>query len=347
GAESRFLEEARITSRLQHPGIPPVHEFGRLDDGRPFLAMKLIEGRTLHELLKQRASPANDQPRFVAIFGQGCQAVVYAHSRGVIHRDLKPHNVMVGAFGEVQVMDWGLAKERGARGAEGETGECLAVAPDATSAGTVLGTLGFMAPEQARGEINRLDQRADVFGLGAVLCVVVTGQPPFVGTDGKAVHLESASGDLAGAFSRLDACAADGELIALAKHCLAPDPEQRPRDATAVAEAVVAYQAGGEERARKAEAAPAGGEEGAGKGAAERRARRLTLGLAAALVLVLGLGAGGSGAVWLWQQAEQARSDADVALEGEQQAKEGEAIARQQVEEANEKLEQVVYLRRV
>src|SRR5262249_30826539 len=143
-AESRFLDEARITGRLQHPGIPPVHEVGRLDDGRPFLAMKLIEGRTLHELLKQRASPPENMPRSVAILGQVCQAVGYAHSRGVIHRDLKPHNVMVGAFGEVQVMDWGLAKERGARDAEGETRESLAVAPDATAAGTILGTLGFM-----------------------------------------------------------------------------------------------------------------------------------------------------------------------------------------------------------
>src|SRR5262249_49499321 len=158
GAESRFLDEARITARLPHLGIPPVHEVGRLDDGRPFLAMKLIEGRTLHELLKQRASPADELPRFVAIFGQVCQAVGYAHSRGVIHRDLKPHNVMVGAVGEVQVMDWGLAKERGSRDAEGEPVASLAVAPDATGAGTVLGTLGFMAPEQARGEINRLDE---------------------------------------------------------------------------------------------------------------------------------------------------------------------------------------------
>src|SRR5262249_24561764 len=109
GAESRFLEEARITGRLQHPGIPPVHEVGRLDDGRPFLAMKLIEGRRLDELLKELPSPASQLPRFVDIFGHICQAVGYAHSRGVLPRDLKPHNVMVGAFGEVQVMDWGLA----------------------------------------------------------------------------------------------------------------------------------------------------------------------------------------------------------------------------------------------
>ncbi|MBI1915434.1 MAG: serine/threonine protein kinase [Planctomycetes bacterium] len=116
-AESRFVAEARITGRLQHPGIPPVHEIGRLDDGRPFLAMKLIEGRTLHELLEERSTRSRDLPRFVAIFGQVCQAVGYAHLQGVIHRDLKPQNIMVGAFGEVQVMDWGLAKVRASGGA--------------------------------------------------------------------------------------------------------------------------------------------------------------------------------------------------------------------------------------
>src|SRR5262249_22447655 len=122
--ERRFREEAQITGQLQHPGIPPVHEIGTLPDGRPFLAMKLIEGRTLEELLKERSGvaaslqladfprqvanlPPPDLSRFVAIFEQVCQTLAYAHSRGVIHRDLKPSNVMVGAFGEVQVMDWG------------------------------------------------------------------------------------------------------------------------------------------------------------------------------------------------------------------------------------------------
>src|SRR5262249_48282398 len=141
---------------------------------------------TLHELLKQRATPTDQLPRFVAIFGQVCQAVGYAHSRGVLHRDLKPRNVMVGAFGEVQVMDWGLAKVLNAGPASGQeqptqretvetTVSVLKVARDASgSAGTqegeVLGTLAYMPPEQALGEINRQDQRTDVFSLGAILC---------------------------------------------------------------------------------------------------------------------------------------------------------------------------------
>src|SRR5262249_19247012 len=106
----RFVDEARITAQLQHPGIPPVFEVGRLDDGRPYLAMKLINGRTLADLLKERRDPASDRGRFLAMFEQICQAVAFAHSKHVLHRDLKPANVMVGAFGEVQVMDWGLAK---------------------------------------------------------------------------------------------------------------------------------------------------------------------------------------------------------------------------------------------
>src|SRR5262249_11731851 len=106
--ERRFLEEAHLTGRLQHPGIAPVHAVGRLGDGRPFFSMKLIEGRTLATMLHARS--AGDVMRLLKVFEQVCQTVAYTHSRGVIHRDLKPANVMVGAFGEVQVLDWGLAK---------------------------------------------------------------------------------------------------------------------------------------------------------------------------------------------------------------------------------------------
>ncbi len=108
--ERHFLEEAQIGGQLQHPGVVPVYDVGRLPDDRPFFTMKLVEGRTLAALLKERDTPAHDLPRFLKIFEQVCQAMAYAHSKGVLHRDLKPANVMVGAFGEVQVMDWGLAK---------------------------------------------------------------------------------------------------------------------------------------------------------------------------------------------------------------------------------------------
>ena len=106
----RFMTEARISGRLQHPGIVPVYEVGTLNDARPFIAMKLIEGQTLARALRERTSPADNQAHYLKVFEAVCQAVAYAHQQGVIHRDLKPDNIMVGSFGEVQVMDWGLAK---------------------------------------------------------------------------------------------------------------------------------------------------------------------------------------------------------------------------------------------
>src|SRR5262245_45454235 len=170
--ERRFLEEAQITGQLQHPGVPPIHELGRLADGRPFLAMKLIKGRTLDGLLRDRADPAQDRGHRVAVFEQVCQAVGYAHAHEVIHRDLKPANVMVGAFGEVQVMDWGLAKRLTAgRSAGAEAPEPAATvaetdirstrgADDETRAGSVLGTPAFMPPEQAIGAVDQIDKRS-------------------------------------------------------------------------------------------------------------------------------------------------------------------------------------------
>jgi eukaryotic-like serine/threonine-protein kinase len=154
----RFTDEARITGQLQHPGIPAMYQVGGVPDGRPFLAMKLIKGRTLAALLGERPDPAADRGRFVAIFEHVCQAVAYAHSLRGIHRDLKPSNVMVGKFGEVQVMDWGLAKVLTARGRAGgppatalETSAGTAIRParDAdqeTQAGSLLGTPAFVPP---------------------------------------------------------------------------------------------------------------------------------------------------------------------------------------------------------
>ena len=106
----RFVEEAQIAGQLQHPGIVPVYDLGTFADHSPYFSMKLVRGRTLAELLQGRSSPDQDRPRFLGIFEAVCQTMAYAHARGVIHRDLKPSNVMVGSFGEVQVMDWGLAK---------------------------------------------------------------------------------------------------------------------------------------------------------------------------------------------------------------------------------------------
>src|SRR5262249_48162285 len=106
----RFVEEAQIGGQLQHPGVVPIYELGALADRRPFFTMKLVQGRTLAEFLRSRSSPGDGLPRLLSIFESVCQTMAYAHARGVIHRDLKPSNIMVGNFGEVQVLDWGLAK---------------------------------------------------------------------------------------------------------------------------------------------------------------------------------------------------------------------------------------------
>ncbi len=209
----RFVEEAQVASQLQHPGVPPVHGLGVLPDGRPFFTMKLVKGRTLDELLRERTSPADDLPRFLKVFEQVCQALAYAHSKNVLHRDLKPANVMVGAFGEVQVMDWGLAKvltgrERG-REENPPAGSVVktvrtADADGRTQAGSILGTWAYMPPEQARGEVDRLDARSDVFGLGAILCELLTGQPPYVGS-AERVRLQAQLGEPESARERLAA----------------------------------------------------------------------------------------------------------------------------------------------
>jgi serine/threonine-protein kinase len=327
--ERRFQEEAQITGQLQHPGIPPVHEVGTLADGRPFFAMKLIEGRTLAELLHERSGPGEDLPRFLDIFEAVCQTLGYAHSRGVIHRDLKPANIMVGSFGEVQVMDWGLAKVLRAPGCgEGELGRragspvatVRSEAPElASQAGDVLGTPSYMAPEQARGEVERLDERCDVFGLGAVLCELLTGQPPYTGPNVQVVHDQASRAELGPAWTRLDECGAEAELVGLAKRCLAGERSARLPDAGEVAAAVGAYLSGVQQRLRTAEleraAAEVRAEEAQAKAAAERLARRRLLGLAAAVLLLVLVGGGGTW--WWWQdRRETVRQVEDALTEG-------------------------------
>ncbi|HEY0554989.1 MAG TPA: serine/threonine-protein kinase [Thermoanaerobaculia bacterium] len=230
----RLLREARVLARLEHPGIVPVHDAGLLPDGRAFYAMKRVRGLRLDE--HARAVPL---PERLRAFERVCEAVAFAHAHGVIHRDLKPENVMVGPFGEVLVLDWGVAKVRASpppspslpqplspspppalpgregsreekegteerrpdthepeihaaflpplpvgaggglgeegRGGEGRVGEPAFFEPS-TAHGTILGTPGYMAPEQERGEVDRMDERTDVYALGALLGFLLAGE---------------------------------------------------------------------------------------------------------------------------------------------------------------------------
>jgi serine/threonine protein kinase len=313
---ARFVEEAKITGQLQHPGIPPVYHVGTLPDGRPFLAMKLIKGQTLDHLLKNQKPVA-----YLPIFEAICHAVGYAHAHNVIHRDLKPGNIMVGAFGEVQVMDWGLAKvlTSGAastpRAASPNLVETLAptkIRPgrdsesQATQAGSILGTPAFMAPEQAAGEIEKVDQRADVFGLGAILCTMLTGQPPYEGTH-VAVLAAAVRGQTAEAFQRLDVCGAEPEVVALCKHCLSFAPADRPASGNALAQAVADLRTAAEERAKQAELEKAKTEV---REVEQRQRRRLVwiANLVVVGILLAGIASTSWGLVW----AERSRQVAEA-----------------------------------
>jgi serine/threonine protein kinase len=212
----RMLTEARIIARLEHPGIVPVHDVGRLPDGRLYYTMKLVRGSRLDEYSRQ---PASLSQRLL-LFEKVCEAVAFAHTHGVIHRDLKPENIMVGAFGEVLVMDWGVARWGGddskplpSTAGRRQSIEASPTAPAGTADGTVVGTPGYMSPEQARGEVEGIDQRTDVYALGALLHFLLTGSAP--------------SADSPRDLTNPQSPAIPPVLAAICRRALAADPDHR------------------------------------------------------------------------------------------------------------------------
>jgi len=193
-SRERFLREAQVTAQLAHPGILPVHELGRREDGTLFYAMKQVRGRTLTYALSD-AKSLQDRLALLGHFVDLCQAVAYAHDKGVVHRDLKPDNVMIGTFGETLVIDWGLAKVAGAKAPEPDDDdpEVSVSSLDVTRAGTTMGTPAYMSPEQVRGE--DIDVRADVWSLGVILYELLSGRRPFVadGLDALLAVVEEAT----------------------------------------------------------------------------------------------------------------------------------------------------------
>ncbi len=324
---ARFLEEARITAQLQHPGIPAVHDLGTLFDGRPYLAMKLIKGQSLDEMIKSK------QPLDVlAIFEPICRAIGYAHAHGVLHRDLKPANIMVGAFGEVQVMDWGLAKllaspDRELQHDSAEITTIKLARDDHTSAGSVMGTPAYMAPEQAIGAVDDLSPPSDVFSLGGILCALLTGQPPFVGANAESTRQLAATARLDETFSRLDSTQADPELLAFCRKCLSPQQADRFADGNAAAEAVAKLRSDAEERARTAEVQ---------RGQSDvRRRLQLRLGGAIAAAVLIGAALAGWQAWRATREAAKTRMALDtVSIE---QAKTAKALADLTIEEGKTK----------
>jgi len=230
--EARFLREAMITARLEHPGIVPVHEAGRWPNGDPYYVMKLVEGETLKEQVAA-ATTLRARMGLLAHVIAVADAVGYAHSQGVIHRDLKPSNVIVGAFGETIVVDWGLARDR-KRDLPEPTEELLTPAGSgiSTVSGKVVGTPAYMSPEQARGGV--VDERADVYALGAVLYEVLAGSPPHADTTPQAVLDRVIAGPprpLPMVVSGVPV-----ELATIVRKAMARDPDARYVNAVAFAE---------------------------------------------------------------------------------------------------------------
>lgn len=246
---ARFLREARVTGQLEHPSIVPVHELGRRPDGTLYYTMKLVRGKTLAESLKG-TSNLTERLRLLQNFVDLCHACAYAHSRGVLHRDIKPANIMIGSFGETVVIDWGLAKIMGQKDVyeedlrktlsriRGKTAEAIAD----TQYGAKMGTPQYMAPEQAEGRIEDLDERTDIFSLGVVLYEILTGQLPFRGETTDEI-LERLIHAPATPLDELDPMV-PSELASICMKALHKRPEDRYPTALELAEDIQRFQTG-------------------------------------------------------------------------------------------------------
>ena len=237
GTAERLLREARVLARLEHPGLVPVHDAGLLPDGRAFYVMRLVRGTCLDAHVA--ALGAQPGPR-LRLFQRVCDAVAFAHAQGVVHRDLKPQNVMVGPFGEVLVMDWGVAR---VLDAPAPAVDAAPAAEGGTRAGTVLGTPGYMAPEQAAGDAGSADARADVYALGAILHFLLVDAAP----DGTLLR-EAASRAGRAVPRPLAAIAARALAVERGQRYASVADLQRDVEAFLAAEPVSAYREGPLER---------------------------------------------------------------------------------------------------
>ena len=231
-----LLREAQLMAQLNHPNIVPVHELGVDGELGPWFAMQLVEGQTLGALIAEHHRGEQDEEDFLSLLDvlvKVCEAVAFAHDRGVVHCDIKPDNVMVGDFGQVYLMDWGIARLKpGApvRSSAVDTGADLGSFTAATS-GMATGTLRFAPPEQVKGETDRIDERSDVYSLGAVLYCLLVGAPPHSGTSPKELYEAAAAADPEVLRARLASATAPPALKELVLRAMAKDPAERPASA--------------------------------------------------------------------------------------------------------------------
>jgi len=292
---ARFLAEAQITGQLDHPGIVPVYDVGLDAEGRLFFTMPLVVGRELREVLQLAAKSSDgwSRERALGVFVKVCEALAFAHAKGVVHRDLKPSNVMVGAFGEAYVMDWGLARlTAGAEDDERGPSEFVRTDLDAGGAGelatrdgAVLGTPAYMAPEQARGRTSAVGPHSDIYSLGAMLYHLLSGSMPYVDSTERLSAQALITARLAGPPTPLEQLAAKTppELIAICSKAMADEPTQRYATALELAADLEAYL--GRRPVRAFDATPA-----YLVGLAIRRNRAVALALTAGALVAVGLG---------------------------------------------------------
>jgi eukaryotic-like serine/threonine-protein kinase len=238
-AARRFIREALITARLQHPAIVPIYEAGRWPSGEPFYAMKLVSGRSLDQVIKAQKTLADRLtllPNIIAV----AEAMAYAHSQHIIHRDLKPANVLVGSFGETVLIDWGLAKDLSSGREVAPDSMMAPYADDSTEVGTVLGTPTYMPPEQAEGKA--VDARADVYAIGAILYHTLAGMPPYVGSSSAETLARVLSEAPPPLSTREEGVPRD--LVTVVEKAMARDPAQRYPSAKELADDLVRFQAG-------------------------------------------------------------------------------------------------------
>jgi predicted Ser/Thr protein kinase len=227
---TRFVEEAQITGQLSHPNIVPVHELAHEPNGRTFFAMKLVEGHSLAQMIRKFRKKEIDFPlsRRLYIFNQLLNSMAYAHDRGVIHRDLKPDNVMVGDYGEVLLMDWGLAKISGKEELPRKVTTTRMQTPGSqTIDGAVIGTPAYMPPEQARGEREKIDERSDIYSLGAILYELLCLHPPYAAASASSLIEKVIAAPPPPPGERNPASLIPHGLEKICLKCLSVDPDDR------------------------------------------------------------------------------------------------------------------------